>query len=95
MNNCISETEFSNPLKIDNKLLSNDNDIVNILNQRKNKFNKESSEKILNSKIEDDIQLNNNEKVIESFSLDVPMINSLYGLIAVSTLVALCCFLKK
>ena len=98
MTNCLSDTEYSDPLKIDNKIITNDESIVGIIKNRQNKFNKDSTENVLKSDSDiDDYQLNNNGngKVIENFSLDIPMSNSIYGLISVGILVSVCCFLKK
>jgi len=98
MTNCLSDTEYSNPLKIDNKIITNDESIVGIIKNRQNKFNKDSTESVLKSDPDiEDYQLNNNNsrEVIENFSLDIPMSNSIYGLISVGILVSMCCFLKK
>ena len=98
MTNCLSDTEYSNPLKIDNKIITNDESIVGIIKNRQNKFNKDSTENVLKSDPDiEDYQLNNNNsrEVIENFSLDIPMSNSIYGLISVGILVSMCCFLKK
>jgi len=98
MTNCLSDTEYSDPLKIDNTIISNDESIVGIIKNRQNKFNKDSTESVLKSDPDiEDYQLNNNNsrEVIENFSLDIPMSNSIYGLISVGILVSMCCFLKK
>jgi hypothetical protein len=98
MTSCLTDTEYSNPLNIDNKIITNDESIVGIIKNRQNKLNKDSTENVLKSDPDiDDYQLNNNknEKVIENFSLDIPMTNSIYGLISVTILVSMCCLLKN
>ena len=99
MATCLSETEYSAPLNITKQLISDDNVIINTLKKRQNKFNIESTQRVLNSQVkEEDVELNvnNNEEIIENFSTDiVPMKNSLYGLITVGILLSVCCFLKK
>jgi hypothetical protein len=98
MTSCLTDTEYSNPLNIDNKIITNDESIVGIIKNRQNKLNKDSTENVLKSDPDiDDYQLNNNknEKVIENFSLDIPMTNSIYGLISVAILVSMCCLLKN
>ena len=94
---CLSETEYSKPLNITNKLISDDNVVVDTLKKRQNKFNIESTRRVLNSKVkEEEVELNNNEEIVEKFSMDViPMKNSLYGIITVGILISMCCFLKK
>ena len=81
MTNCLSDTEYSDPLKIDNTIISNDESIVGIIKNRQNKFNKDSTESVLKSDPDiEDYQLNNNNsrEVIENFSLDIPMSNQIY-----------------
>lgn len=94
---CLSDTEYSVPLNITNKLIPDDNVVVDTLKKRQNKFNIESTERVLNSEVkEEDVDLNNNEEIVENFSMDViPMKNSLYGIITVGILISVCCFLKK